>query len=104
LGCLALFGFIILGLREGIIPASKVPWLVNMFEKVGMGGLIGKPDGVVKHVKSAPKASGWQQYMKEHPDYARKYAAWYQYAKKHPGYAKQYRQQYANYYNRRYRR
>ena|GEM_PF-4163596 len=112
---LAIFGFIIFALREGWIPADKVPWLVSMFEAMGLGWLIGEASvpqpkprfkGMVP-AKPAPIRGPPQPVKPIRPVHRKPgpqsmAAKWQEYYRRHPEYARRMHQRYTTYYQRRY--
>jgi len=95
---LTLFGFTILALREGWLPAHKVPWLIDAFKQMKLESLIEKPVDLTPKprfarkprpmparptLKAAPKpaapagAKTWEEYYKAHPEYAKKMREYY---------------------------
>ena len=111
---LVVFSFFIFALREGWLPAHKMPWLVNGFKKIGLGSLVEKAEDMTPKPRFAeatepapsrparartpttaqPAVTGEQEKIKRQ---------WEEYYKQHPEYAKRVREQYRSYYNRRYK-
>lgn len=106
---LGAFGGVIFALREGWIPAEKVPWLVAIFEKLGLGWLIQSASvptpqpRFAGNVVARPAPVAPVRRRVQHRPAAQSMAAqWQEYYRRHPEYAKRMHQHYTNYYLRKY--
>ncbi|MFH1424363.1 MAG: VCBS repeat-containing protein [archaeon] len=114
------FGVLVLALREGWLPAYKVPWLVDGFKKIGLEMLVEQPEklspkprftpthippssmstrpraGTGRPPATGPRAS---KVLNKEEQIKKQWADYY---KQHPDYANKVRQQYRSYYHRRY--